>query len=147
MAAITILPTSNSVKGADIGTFRAKFPAFMEKNINYKYRPLGFVMYLDLQPLERIHLFSKKDFGIDEAGDLQGLYIFSCIAIFILLIACINFMNLTTARSLSRAREVGLRKVSGATTKKYHFSIPFRNPADQHFSFLYIFHPGGCFPG
>ena len=113
------------IKGTDIGTFRAKFPAFMEKNINYKYRPLGFVMYLDLQPLERIHLFSKKDFGIDEAGDLQGLYVFSCIAIFILLIACINFMNLTTARSLSRAREVGLRKVSGATRKNITFQFLF----------------------
>lgn len=113
------------LKGTDIKALKEKFPPFMEKNINYKYRPLGFVMYLDLQPLERIHLFSKKDFGIDEAGDLQALYIFSCIAIFILLIACINFMNLTTARSLSRAREVGLRKVAGATRRNISFQFLF----------------------
>jgi putative ABC transport system permease protein len=111
--------------GSDVGALKAKFPDFMEKNINYKYRQFGFILYLDIQLLERIHLFSKKDTGIEEAGDLQGLYIFSCIAIFILLIACINFMNLTTARSLSRAREVGLRKVSGATRRNINFQFLF----------------------
>ena len=93
-------------------------------------------MYLDLQPLERIHLFSKKDFGIDEAGDLQGLYIFSSIAIFILLIACINFMNLTTARSFSRAREVGLRKVSGATRRNIIFQFLFETLLISMFAFF-----------
>jgi putative ABC transport system permease protein len=127
------------MKGTDIGAFRTKFPPFMEKHINYKYRPLGFVKYLDLQPLERIHLFSKKDFGIDEAGDLQGLYVFSCIAIFILLIACINFMNLTTARSLSRAREVGLRKVSGATRRNITFQFLFETLIISIFAFLISF--------
>jgi putative ABC transport system permease protein len=126
-------------KGTDIGALKAKFPAFMEKNINYKYRPLGFVMYLDLQLLERIHLFSKKDTGIDEAGDLQGLYIFSSIALFILLIACINFMNLTTARSLSRAREVGLRKVSGATRRNIIFQFLFETLLISIFAFLISF--------
>jgi putative ABC transport system permease protein len=127
------------VKGTDIGSLRSKFPPFMEKNINYKYRPLGFVMYLELQPLQRIHLFSKKDTGIDEAGDLQGLYIFSCIAIFILLIACINFMNLTTARSLSRAREVGLRKVSGATRQNITFQFLFETLLISLFAFFISF--------
>lgn len=127
------------VKGSDIGALKAKFPPFMEKNINYKYRPLGFVMYLDLQPLKRIHLFSKKDFGIDEAGDLQGLFIFSSIAIFILIIACINFMNLTTARSFSRAREVGLRKVSGATRRNITFQFLFETLLISIFAFLISF--------
>jgi putative ABC transport system permease protein len=127
------------VKGTDILALKAKFSPFMEKNINYKYRPLGFVMYLDLQPLARIHLYSKKDAGIDEAGDLQGLYIFSCIAIFILLIACINFMNLTTARSLSRAREVGLRKVSGATRRNISFQFLFETLLISILAFLISF--------
>jgi len=113
-----------------------KFPAFMEKNINYKYRQFGFVEYLDLQLLERIHLFSKKDTGIEEEGDLQGLYIFSSIAIFILLIACINFMNLTTARSLSRAREIGLRKVSGATRNNIIFQFLFETLLISFLAFL-----------
>jgi len=68
---------------------------------------------LTLQPLKRIHLYSNYEF--DSAhGDIRYVRIFSLVAFFILLIACINFMNLTTARSAGRAREVGMRKVSGA---------------------------------
>jgi putative ABC transport system permease protein len=112
-------------KGADIKSLKAKFPDFMEKNINYKYREFGINLHLDLQQLDRIHLFSKKDKNIDEEGNLQSVYIFSSITLFILLIACINFMNLTTARSLSRAREIGLRKVSGASRKSIIFQFLF----------------------
>jgi putative ABC transport system permease protein len=103
-----------TVDGTDIDGFKKKFPDFMENHINYKYRQFGFIMHLDLQPLKRIHLYSQEDFRINEEGDLQALYIFSSIAIFILIIACINFMNLSTARSFMRSREIGLRKVSGA---------------------------------
>jgi len=68
---------------------------------------------LELMPFTRIHL--HEYFGYEkDAGAIQYVYIFSIIAIFVLLIACINFMNLATARSASRAREVGLRKVVGA---------------------------------
>jgi len=67
---------------------------------------------LRLQPLNKIHLY-----GLNDGGPIQYIYIFSIIAIFILIIACINFMNLTTARSSSRAREVGMRKVIGAEKK------------------------------
>jgi len=69
---------------------------------------------LYLRPLSRIHLYAnvKHEFGL--IGSIKNIYIFSAIAIFVLIIAGINFMNLTTARSADRAREVGLRKVSGA---------------------------------
>ncbi len=68
---------------------------------------------LNLQPLTGIHLFSHYEFDF-ASGDITYVTIFSLVAFFILLIACINFMNLTTARSANRAREVGMRKVAGA---------------------------------
>jgi putative ABC transport system permease protein len=101
--------------GSNLERLKQHFPDFMEKNINYIYRQHGFILHLDLQPMVRIHLFSNKDYRLQEAGNLASIYIFSSIAFFIMLIACINFMNLTTARSFGRAREIGLRKVAGAT--------------------------------
>ena len=69
---------------------------------------------LYLQPVTRIHLHSDFTADIGGHGDIQYVYIFSVIALFVLLIACINFMNLSTARSANRAKEVGMRKVFGA---------------------------------
>lgn len=72
---------------------------------------------LSLQPLPDIHLHSGNMWGIGGTGDIKYVYIFTLIAVFILLLACINFMNLTTARASNRAKEVGLRKVVGADRK------------------------------
>jgi len=69
------------------------------------------------QPIVRSHLYSKADYNMNWRtfrGDIQHVYLLGIISVFILLIACINFMNLATARSARRAREVGLRKVVGA---------------------------------
>ena len=68
-----------------------------------------------LQPLTDIHLNTEISHGLKPSRDKKYVYIFSLIALFILVIACINFMNLSTARSASRAREVGMRKVLGST--------------------------------
>ena len=68
----------------------------------------------NLQPLQDIHLYSDLGIEFEPNGDIKYVYIFSAIAIIILLIACINFMNLSTARSANRAREVGVRKVLGS---------------------------------
>lgn len=70
-----------------------------------------------LRPLTQIHLYSHFGFG-DKRGQAQYVALFSAIAVFILLIACINFMNLSTARSAKRAREVGMRKVVGAVKRQ-----------------------------
>ncbi len=67
-----------------------------------------------LMPLTKIHLYSNKTAELSANNNIQYVYIFSAIAIFILLIACVNFMNLSTARSSGRAREVGVRKVLGS---------------------------------
>jgi putative ABC transport system permease protein len=67
-----------------------------------------------LQPLQAIHLHSNLDFELEPTSDVRYVYIFSAIAVFILLVACINFMNLSTARSSTRAKEVGVRKVLGS---------------------------------
>lgn len=68
----------------------------------------------DLQSIERIHLHSNLDGEYEANGSITYVYLFSLIAIFILIIACINFMNLSTARSTGRAKEVGVRKVLGS---------------------------------
>lgn len=70
--------------------------------------------FLSLQPLTEIHLTSDRDGEWRTNGSITTVYTFSAVALFVLLIACINFMNLTTARSTQRAREVGIRKVVGA---------------------------------
>ncbi|MGH7450500.1 MAG: ABC transporter permease, partial [bacterium] len=67
-----------------------------------------------LQPITDIHLHSHLKWELEPNSDITYIYLFSATAVFILLIACINFMNLSTARSATRAREVGMRKVLGA---------------------------------
>ena len=70
-----------------------------------------------LQPVQRVHLHSKTNFEIKQNGDIMYVYVFIGIAILVLIIAGINFMNLSTARSGKRAKEVGVRKVTGASKK------------------------------
>jgi putative ABC transport system permease protein len=69
---------------------------------------------ISLQPLLDIRLHSRLKSEVEPTGNILYVYIFSAIAVFVLLIACINFMNLTSARAVKRAKEVGLRKVVGA---------------------------------
>src|SRR6202012_1420739 len=68
-----------------------------------------------LMPLLDIHLHSNKSYEFEANGNINYVTIFSFIAVLILLIACVNFMNLSTARSANRAKEVGIRKVAGST--------------------------------
>ena len=67
-----------------------------------------------LMPLTQVHLISGLQYEFEPGGSITYVYIFSVIAVLILLIACVNFMNLSTARSASRAKEVGIRKVAGS---------------------------------
>lgn len=68
-----------------------------------------------LFPLTKIHLYSQQQVELGANGDIKYVYIFTFIGVFILLLACVNFINLATARSATRSREVGMRKVVGAS--------------------------------
>jgi len=71
-----------------------------------------------LQPMSRWHLYSEWKNGINTGGSIQFVWLFGTIGLFVLLLACINFMNLTTARSEKRAKEVGIRKAVGSLKKQ-----------------------------
>ncbi len=71
-----------------------------------------------LQPLTDIHLYSHTQFDLESDGDIQYVYIFSALALFILLLACVNFTNLSTAHAVKRSREVGIRKTIGSIKKQ-----------------------------
>jgi len=96
----------------DAKALAAKLPAFMERNNGAEAKRLQMQDYLSLEPLRGVYLRSKRDGFV--SGSITNVYIFSVIALFILVIAGINFVNLTTARSAERAKEVGVRKVAGA---------------------------------
>ncbi|HMH33125.1 MAG TPA: ABC transporter permease, partial [Puia sp.] len=93
----------------------SKFPAFLDKYMFFPGAPrtvkASATTKLYLQKLTDIHLRSHLDDEAEPNGDINRVYIFGAIALFILLIACINYMNLSTARSALRAREIGVRKV------------------------------------
>lgn len=88
-----------------------------------QFREQGNSVGLFTQPLLDIHLKSNLQEEITPNGNIQYLYIFAAIAIFIIFIACINFMNLSTARSASRAKEVGVRKTIGALRERLLFQF------------------------
>ena len=93
----------------------AKLPEFIKKNAAAQIKTiLGSTLSSQLQPLTSIHLHSHRQMEISPTSDIKNVYIFSVIALFILIIACVNFTNLATARAVNRSREVGLRKVVGA---------------------------------
>ncbi len=76
-----------------------------------------------LQPLTDIHLNSDTEYELEANGDIKYVYIFSALAIFILLLACVNFTNLSTAIATKRVREVGIRKVMGSVKKQLIFQF------------------------
>lgn len=89
-----------------------KFPSFLRNRAGKEMDQSKMHYTLFLEPLLDVHLHSTR--GSEDGGSMNNVYVFSVIAVFILLIACINFVNLTTARSVERAKEVGVRKVVGA---------------------------------
>jgi putative ABC transport system permease protein len=98
--------------GTNAKALQAKFPAFLQRKNGDEMKQLQMYPTLFLEPLRDVYLYSTRDGS--KTGNITNVYIFIIIAVFILLIACFNFVNLTTARSVERAKEVGIRKVVGA---------------------------------
>ena len=91
-----------------------RFPQFMDKYMGKDMARMGAKVSLSLTPLSEIYFEQASAFDNVKHGDKKVVYIFLSIAVLILLIACINFMNLSTIRAVERSKEVGLRKVMGA---------------------------------
>ena len=91
-----------------------ELPNFIERHMGEQLKASGIQFKPFLQPLTNIHLHSHLEFEISSNGDIRYIYLFLVIALFVLVLACINFMNLSTARSAPRSKEVGMRKVVGA---------------------------------
>lgn len=89
----------------------ARFPSFLLKNANEEF---GKDIIYKLQPMKDFHLYSNVSQEPEPSGSIRLLYVLATIAFITLIIACINFINLSTARSLKRAKEIGMRKMLGA---------------------------------
>jgi len=105
----------------NVAHLESKFPAFMQRNFEKQMEASKMYVSLLLEPLRKVYLHSTR--GGRVVGNINNIYIFSIISVFILLIAGINFINLTTARSMERAKEVGIRKVVGAGKTQLGFQF------------------------
>jgi putative ABC transport system permease protein len=98
----------------DVKAFETKMQAMFTAYMKPIFGPLNIKIEYILEPITRIHLYSTKAGEPEPTGSITYVYIFAIVAIFLILIAAMNYMNLATARSTRRAREVGLRKVVGS---------------------------------
>ena len=97
--------------GVEAADLEARLPQFMARHMGDEVASRN---AYHIQPLDRLHLYSMEDYRIAAAGDIERVRLFTGIAAVVLLIACVNFVNLATARSAHRTREVGVRKAIGA---------------------------------
>lgn len=101
-------------EGVSVTALEPKLSKIADRYVGEAIRSNNQTYTFFLQPLTSIHLYSHLRYELEANGNIAYVYIFALIAAMILLVACINFMNLATARSVRRAKEVGLRKVVGA---------------------------------
>ena len=104
--------------GYDLSKMYVSLDTIIKKRVDPIFAEYGITIKYELQPILDIHLHSKIQDEAEEGGDISYIYIFASVAAFMLVIACINYMNLATARSVNRAREVGVRKVMGSRRRQ-----------------------------
>ena len=100
--------------GTTAAAFDNKMKPMYDKYLASIFAQYNIKIKFEAQPITSIHLHSNTANEPEETGSMSYIYIFSAVAFFMLLIACINYMNLTTARSARRAKEIGIRKVTGS---------------------------------
>lgn len=104
--------------GANPDAFSKKLEDVYKKFVEPIFRQFNVSMRYGVQKITDIHLHSNLDKEPEELGSMSYIWTFSAVAFFMLLIACINYMNLTTARSARRAKEIGMRKVAGSSRRQ-----------------------------
>lgn len=102
-------------EGADFESFAKKTSNLYMDRVGDQMKNWGITAYVGYEPMKEIYLHSDAGNGFGQLGSLDRVYLLIGIAVFVILLACINFINLSTARSVYRAREVGLRKVVGSS--------------------------------
>lgn len=134
-------------EGTDYPSFKAKFENLSREKVSLTARTLLGMSLEDFEktnqharyPLQRlgdIHLKSDLQVELDANGDIRYIWIFSAVALFVLLIACINFMNLTTAKSAQRSKEIAVRKVLGSKRKQLIYQFLSEAVIMAFFAFL-----------
>ncbi|HEX3020510.1 MAG TPA: ABC transporter permease, partial [Chitinispirillaceae bacterium] len=122
-------------KNTDIDAFNKKLKGYLKSKVNTP----GFKDELFLQPLHKVHLFSKYS-NEEQLGSIDRLYIVATMAVLILLMACVNYTNMSTAQATRRATEIGIRKVYGARQS----SLVFQFLGESIFLSLFAFVMGLC---
>jgi putative ABC transport system permease protein len=115
------------VKNADPSILEKQILDYMEGAINKKYREYGYALNPYLQKITDIHLDTEVEYDLGNKGSHQQILIFSGIGLLILLIACFNFVNISTALSFKRAKEVSVRKIFGSDRKNIIFFFVFES--------------------
>jgi len=127
------------IPGTEAGNFEEKIRFVIKDAFGEAAEEYNIEMIPYLQPIAGIHLHSNLMAELEPNSDISYIYIFTAVALFILIIACINFMNLSTARASKRSREVGMRKVSGATREQLMRQFLFESLVISFFCLVIAF--------
>ena len=127
------------VKGSDPKALEKQILEYMEGAINKKYRAFGYSLNPYLQKIGDIHLYSEAEYELGDKGSVKQIILFSGIGLLILLIACFNFVNISTALSFKRAKEVSVKKIFGSGRKNIVLFFVFESAIAILMSLLLAF--------